>query len=76
MKDVIADNSRMHSRTGFKLGGNYRRGVGAGILSKSVCQTNRKYNGGYSAFKMQKSMEKRLQIAEILSAVIYEVIAI
>ena len=52
-------------------------GVDAGgILSRSVCQTNRKYKyGGHSAYKMQKSMEKRLQIAEISSAVSYEVIA-
>jgi len=32
-------------------------------------------NGGPSAYKMQKSMEKRLQIAEISSAVSYELIA-
>jgi len=58
------------------LDGNYRRGVDAGILYISVCQTNRKYKyGGLSAYKMQKSMEKRLQIAEISSAVSYEVIA-
>jgi len=31
--------------------------------------------GGHSAYKMQKSMEKRLQIAEISSAVSYKVIA-
>ena len=60
----------------LKLGGNYRRGVDAGILCRSVCQTNRKYEyGGHSAYKMQTSMEKRLQIAEISSPVIYEVIA-
>ena len=31
--------------------------------------------GGHSAYKMQKSMEKRLQNAEISSAVSYKVIA-
>ena len=66
----------MGDRINLKLGGNYRRGVDAGILYRSVCQTNWKYKyGGHSAYKMQKSMEKRLQIAEIWSAVSYEVIA-
>ena len=58
------------------LGGNYGSGVDAGILFRSVCQTNRKYKyGGHSAYKMQISMEKRLLVAEISSAVSYEVIA-
>jgi len=125
MKDVITDNSRMHRRTGFKLGGrvghvtrhvrqlfkvkiqtsrsqghvtyhqtehfnsavddhinlklggNYQHG-GRRVwyTFRSVCQTNRKSKyGGHSAYKMQKSMEKRLQIAEISSAVSYEAIA-
>jgi len=69
-------NSAVGDRINLKLGGNYRRGVDAGILSRSVCETNRKYKyGGHSAYKMQKSMEKRLQIADISSAVSYEVIA-
>ena len=69
-------NLAVDDHINLKLGGNYRRGVDAGILSRSVCQTNRKYKyGGHSAYKMQKSKEKRLQIAEITSAVSYEVIA-
>jgi len=69
-------NSAVDDHINLKLGGNYRRGVVAGIRSRSVCQRNRKYKyGGHLAYKMQKSMEKRLQIAEISSAVSYEVIA-
>jgi len=46
------------------------------VGSLQVCQTNRKYKySGHSAYKMQISVEKRLQIAEISSAVSYEVIA-
>jgi len=69
-------NSAVDDHINLKLGGNYRRRVVAGILFRSVCQTNRKYKySGHSAYKMQISVEKRLQIAEISSAVSYEVIA-
>ena len=38
--ETLSLNSRTDRRKGFKLGGNYRRGVGAcGILSRSVGQT-------------------------------------
>ena len=67
-------NWAVGDRINLKLGGNYRRGVDAGILSRSVCQTNRKNKyGGHSAYKMQKSMEKRFRIAQISNTVSYKV---
>jgi len=69
-------NSAVDDHINLKLGGNYRRGIDVVIHSRSVRQTNRKYKyGGHSAYKMQKSLKKRLQIAEISCAVSYEVIA-